>query len=256
MGAASSSHQLTMRVIARLDVKSDQLIKGIRFEGLRKLGKPSDAAAKYFQNGIDEIFLVDNVASLYGRNHLGPLLAEVAKSAFVPLTAAGGIRTLEDAEALFGLGADKVAVNTAAFDNPDLISEIANRFGNQAVVGSIQAKKRDGGWECLAEQGRERTGMELTQRIAQLIELGVGEILVTSVDNDGVQGGFDLELAKIAVSISQVPVVIGGGCGAVKHVVDLMEIQNLSGVAMGSALHYGRIDLNELKSSLSEAENK
>jgi imidazoleglycerol phosphate synthase cyclase subunit len=241
-----------MRVIARLDVKSDYLIKGVRFEGLRKLGKPSVAAAKYFQDGIDEIFLVDNVASLYGRNHLGPILAEVAKSAFVPLTAAGGIRKMQDAEKLFGLGADKVAVNTAAFENPNLISQIANKFGNQAVVGSIQAKKRGSEWECLTEQGRERTGVELAHRITQLIDLGVGEILVTSVDNDGVQCGFDLELAKFSATMSKVPLVIGGGCGSMEHVIDLMEVKNLSGFAIGSALHYEKLVIRQLKETMYE----
>jgi cyclase len=241
---------MTFRIISRLDVKSEHLIKGIRFEGLRKIGDPASFAEKYSLQGIDEIFLIDNVASLYGRNHIGPLLEKVANSAFVPLTAAGGIRSLSDAEQLFGLGADKVGINTAAFENKALISEIAEKFGAQAVVGSIQAKRGSNGWECLVEQGREKTGVELVERIHQLITMGVGEILVTSVDNDGIQGGFDIELAKIAVSESTVPVVIGGGCGDVRHVIEAREIDELSGVSMGSALHFGRIRIPELKKAL------
>jgi cyclase len=239
-----------MRVISRLDVKSEFLIKGIRFEGLRKIGDPADFASKYFRSGIDEIFLFDNVASLYGRNHIGPLVEAVARNCFVPLTAAGGIRTVNDAEKLFGLGADKVGINTATFNNQTLISDIANKFGAQAVVGSIQAKKRDGVWECLIEQGRERTGIELVERIQKLVDLGVGEIVVTSVDNDGVQAGFDLELAQTATLTSSVPVVIGGGCGSIKHALEAARISGLSGISIGSALHFGKLEISELKAEI------
>jgi cyclase len=243
-----------MRIISRLDVKSEFLIKGIRFEGLRKIGDPAEFALKYFISGIDEIFLFDNVASLYGRNHLGPLVDRVAKNCFVPLTAAGGIRTVNDAEKLFGLGADKVGINTATFDNETLISGIANKYGAQAVVGSIQAKKRDGVWECLIEQGRERTGVELVDRIHKLVDLGVGEIVVTSVDNDGVQAGFDLELAQTATSTSSVPVVIGGGCGSISHALEAAKISGLSGMSIGSALHFEKLDISELKAEIQSIE--
>lgn len=243
---------MSFRIIARLDVKSDYLIKGVRFEGLRKIGDPERAAKKYFTQGIDEIFLVDNVASLYGRNHLGPLIERVAKAAFVPLTAAGGIRSLEDADSLFKLGADKVGINTASFVNHTLISSIANKYGSQAVVGSIQARREGSSWTCLSEQGREKTGIELLDRIQQLVSFGVGELLVTSIDNDGVQGGFDLELARVAVAASPVPVVIGGGCGGVGDVMDVMKTRKLSGVSLGSALHYEKIDISLLKQAIQE----
>jgi cyclase len=242
-----------MRIIARLDVKSDFLIKGVRFEGLKKLGEPAEFANKYFTEGIDEIYLADNVASLYGRNQLGPLVERVARNAFVPLTVAGGIRSVSDAELLFELGADKVGINTAAFEKDDLISGIARKFGAQSVVGSIQAKKRNGDWECLAEQGRERTGIDLISRIHRLIELGVGEILVTSVDNDGVLGGFDVTLAEVSTLNSSVPLVIGGGCGSIDDVLEVAKISGLSGVALGSSLHYGRVQVSDLKSALIES---
>ena len=238
------------RVIARLDIKSNDLIKGIRFEGLRKIGDPKTAAALYFENGIDEILLVDTVASLYGRNHLGPLLEKVAEELFVPLTVAGGIRTVDDARKMFRLGADKVAVNTASFGQPGLLSEIARTFGSQSVVGSIQAVRRGSDWECLVEQGRERTGVALRDRIRTLLDSGVGEILVTSVDNDGVRAGFDLELAETAVSLSSAPVVIGGGCGEISHATKAAEIAGLSGIALGSALHFGHVSISALKEQI------
>jgi imidazoleglycerol phosphate synthase cyclase subunit len=241
-----------MRVIARLDVKSDHLIKGVRFEGLRKIGLPEEAAKKYFLEGADELLLVDNVASLYGRNHLGPLLERVSRSAFIPLTAAGGIRTLGDAEEMIRLGADKVGINTASFTNHSLISSIADKFGAQAVVGSIQARRSGESWLCLTEQGRERTGVFLQDRIQELISLGVGEILVTSIDNDGVQQGFDLELSNISASSSSVPVVVGGGCGKIEDVIELMETPQLSGVAIGSALHFEKFTANQLKERIFE----
>lgn len=240
------------RIIARLDVKSNFLIKGVRFEGLRKIGDPASTALKYYEDGIDEIFLVDNVASLYGRNHLGSLLEKVAKDVFVPLTVAGGIRNLSDAEELFGLGADKIGVNTASFSNPKLITDIANKFGSQAVVGSIQAQRFSGGWECLVEQGRDRTGVAVVDRIKQLIELGVGELLVTSVDNDGVQRGFDVQLADVAAATSTVPVVIGGGCGGIDDALRVIKIEKLSGLSLGSALHFGKIVIEELKAKMKE----
>jgi imidazoleglycerol phosphate synthase cyclase subunit len=243
---------LIPRLVSRLDVKSEFLIKGVRFEGLRKIGSPEEAAGKYFEEGIDEILLVDNVASLYGRSQLGPLVERVAKSAFVPLTVAGGIKSMSDAESLFTLGADKVAINTSSFTNGALISQIAKEFGAQAVVGSIHAKRNSSGYECLAEQGRERTDVEVMTRISQLIDMGVGEILVTSVDNDGVMGGFDIELAVAAVERSSVPVVIGGGCGDLNDVLELLDKCKPSGIAIASALHFGKLTANTVKSELRE----
>ena len=241
---------MSFRIVARLDIKSDYLIKGIRFEGLRRIGEPEVAAKKYFLEGVDELFLVDNVASLYGRNHLGPLLERVAAAAFVPLTAAGGIHTLEDAERLFHLGADKVGVNTATFTNHSLISSIADKFGAQAVVGSIQARREGNSWTCLAEQGREETGIDLIDNIQRLIALGVGEILVTSINNDGVQAGFDIDLGRAATNVSSIPVVLGGGCGGIGDVIESMQIPRLSGVSIASALHYDKIDMMKLKQEM------
>jgi cyclase len=239
-----------IRLIARLDVKSDNVIKGVRYEGLRKLGSPKVYASDYYKNGIDEIFLFDTVASLYGRNQLSNLIESVAKEIFVPLTVGGGIRTLEDARILFDHGADKVAINSAAFGNLGLISEIASAYGNQAVVGSIQAKRRGLDWECMYEQGREKSGTYIQDRIEQFIESGAGEILVTSIDNDGTMSGFDIQLAEIACSISTVPVAVGGGCGSAQDILQLSTIEKISGVSIGSALHYGKITVDEAKSTV------
>lgn len=245
------------RIIARLDVKSDHLIKGIRFEGLRKLGNPADFAEKYYLEGIDEIFLVDNVASLYGRNHLGTLLEEVAAKTFVPLAASGGIRTLADAEELFSKGADKVGINSSTFADENLIQAIADRYGSQAVIGSIHAKRIGDSWECLIEQGREKTGVSVVDRISQLINQGAGELLVTSVDQDGVESGFDENLAHACAAVTTVPLVIGGGCGRADDVVRLSKIPGISGASIGSALHYNRVMVADLKAgirSISESE--
>ena len=244
------------RLIARLDIKSEFLIKGIRFEGLKKIGDPVEAASQYYDDGVDELLLVDTVASLFGRNHLGSILENVAKRAFVPLTAAGGIRSLRDAEELFGLGADKVAVNTASFANPKLISEIANKFGAQAVVGSVHAKRGLDDWECLTEQGRERTGITVKNRIHHLIDMGAGEILITSVDNDGVQGGFDIPPAEMACETSTVPITIGGGAGVGQDILDLMGLDRLSGVAIGSLLHFDTLSVRDLKAILQNNEHR
>lgn len=244
------------RLIARLDVKSSSLIKGMRFEGLKKIGDPAEAAIKYYEDGIDEIFVVDTVASLYGRNNLGDILEKVARNVFIPITAAGGIRTLEDAEALFACGADKVAVNTAGFKDTELLRKIANKFGAQAVIGSIHAKKVAADWQCLTEQGRERTGTLVLDRIGQLLEMGAGEILVTSVDHDGVQGGYDIPLTKAVERLSPVPITIGGGCGTMQHVAEVMSVGRISGISMGSALHFGNFSIGDLKEFLQQPKSE
>lgn len=242
-----SRREFVMRLIARLDIKSGSLIKGVRFEGVRKLGNPSDFAQKYYVQGIDEIVFIDTVASLYGRPQLGTIVETVSNTVFVPLTVGGGIRSIHDAESLFQLGADKVAINSAGVTNPKLLNQIASTFGSQALVGSIHAKRRGTSWECLTEQGREQTGIDLRDRIRQLIDQGAGEILITSVDNDGVRRGFDLDLCDAAVSASSVPVVLGGGCGSVKDLLELRVRKNLSGIAVGSAFHYEALGVAEAK---------
>jgi len=235
-----------LRVIARLDVKGDSLIKGVRFEGLRRLGNPAEVARRY-ASFVDELFFVDTVASLYGRPQVAELLESVASEIFVPLTVGGGITTILEAERMFKLGADKVAINTAGFGAPELFHEIAKNFGLQSVVGSIQANKTESGWECLTEQGRERTHVAVNDRVRELLEIGIGEIIVTSVDRDGTRNGFDLELLEQVLQFSNVPVVIGGGCGSLEHLETLRPYETLSGVALASSLHYELIDQDQIR---------
>jgi cyclase len=228
-----------LRIIARLDVKGPNLIKGIHLEGLRVIGEPSEFAEQYYQHGIDEILYMDPVASLYGRNHLEHVIEKAAENIFVPLTVGGGIRTVEDAKTLLRAGADKVAVNTAAIENPKLISELSNKFGSQAVVLSIEAKQiADGNWEAMTHCGRERTGRNVIQWIEQAEKLGVGEILVTSIDKEGTKNGFDIELMKEVSSNCSVPVIASGGMGNSDHLIDLARETLVDGIGIASVLHY------------------
>lgn len=237
---------MTRRLIARLDVKGSRLIKGVSFEGLRVLGSAQEFAARYYEQGIDEILFVDGVASLYGRSSLVEILSQVAGDVFVPIVAGGGIRTVEDARRLLESGADKVAVNTAAIDRPRLISEIAGRFGSQCVVLSVQAKRTAIGWECYTEGGREHTGLDSVSWIKRGVELGAGEILVTSVDRDGTHRGMDTELIGAVAATVPVPLIVGGGVGSCGDVVNGYEL-GADAVAVGSAFHYRRMGIGEVR---------
>ena len=185
-----------VRIIGRLDIKGPKLIKGIHLEGLRVIGSPEKFAKKYYEEGIDELIYLDAVASLYGRNNLHYIVKKTAQEVFVPLTVGGGIRSVKDVNDLLRVGADKISVNTAAVKRPALIKEIAETFGSQAVVLSIEAKKQNNFWEVYTDNGRERTGLDVFEWSQQAIELGIGEILLTSVDKEGTQSGFDIDLIK------------------------------------------------------------
>jgi cyclase len=241
------------RVVSRLDIKSSWVIKGVQFEGLRKVGDPTLLAEQYYKEGIDEILFIDSVASLYGRNHLGELVSRVSKNIFVPMTVGGGIRTLNDAGDLFKLGADKVAINTANFSSRGLIREISNKYGAQAVVGSIQAKRIGSGWECLTEQGREKTNIQVSDWIEQLEKAGAGELLITSVDFDGTKNGFDFDLAKLAAATTNRPVLVGGGAGSLEDFSQIVEVSNLSGVSVATCLHQGTLKIKDIKTEIEKA---
>ncbi len=174
------------RLIARLDIKGPNLIKGVHLEGLRVIGDPQLFAQKYYQDGADELIYIDSVASLYGRNNLVDIVKHTAQNIFIPLTVGGGVRSVEDANLLLRSGADKVAINTACMSNPSLINELANRFGSQCVVLSIEAKKTSKGhWEAYTDNGREKTGKDVLSWVLEAVERGVGEVLLTSVDQEG-----------------------------------------------------------------------
>ena len=242
---------LCKRLIARLDIKGSRLIKGIRFEGLRVLGDPWEAALLYAQAGVDELLYIDAVASLFGRNSLSDLLRRTSREVFIPITAGGGVRSVEDAAALLAAGADKIAVNTAALERPELITELAESFGSQCVVASVQARRTASGfWEAMKEAGRERTGCDVGDWIVRLEKLGAGELLLTSVDQDGTCSGPDEDLIAMVSSKASLPLVVGGGFAAVDQLVNALQTPNVSAVSLGASLHHRRLDLQMVKAKL------
>ena len=239
------------RIIARIDVKGGRLIKGVRFEGLRVLGDPREAAIKYYKMGADEIFYSDAVASLYGRNSLTELVKATAKEVFIPITVGGGIRNVKDVEKMLASGADKIAVNTAGVENKNLIRELANVFGAQCVVASIQARRSGGrGWEVMTNSGRERSGIDVKEWVQEVQDQGAGEIIITSIDMDGICNGYDSELLELVKPYASVPLIFGGGIGKIEEVNTLISEKAISGISIGAALHYNKINLAELKKEL------
>ena len=240
----------TLRVIARLDIKSPNLIKGIHLEGLRVMGAPQPFAQRYYEAGIDELIYMDIVASLYGRNNLVELVRKTAKNVFVPMTVGGGVRSVEDVRELLRAGADKVAINTAATKRPELITEVARRFGSQCMVLSIEAKRvRPGAWEAFTDNGREYTGRDVLQWIKEGVDRGAGEILLTSVDQEGTRKGFDIELVRCVADAVPIPVIAIGGMGTPRHLIDVVKEGHADAVAIADALHYNRHSLNEIRNA-------
>ncbi len=242
---------MNKRIIARLDIKGPNLIKGINFEGLRKLGNPNDFAIKYYVEEVDEILFMDNVASLYGRNSLFDVIKKSTEQIFVPITVGGGIRNLSDVEKILKSGADKVAINSAAISNPDLISQISKTFGSQCLVISIEAKKKnDKSWEAYVHNGRDKTGLDVMDWSKKCVDLGAGEIFVTSIDQDGTFKGFDNLLNDKISKNLKIPLVIGGGLGSLENLDLIKTNQNINGLSIGSALHYNKIKIKDIKSYL------
>ncbi len=247
------STRCAVRVIARLDIKGPNVIKGIHLEGLRVVGQPSAMARRYYEQGADEFIYMDTVASLYGRNSILSVVEEAARDVFVPLTVGGGIRSVEDAVKALRSGADKVAVNTAAIARPELLTEMAKTLGRQCVVLSVEAKAREPGrWEALTDNGRERTGVDVRDWVAKGEELGAGEILITSVDREGTRKGFDVALVEAVRGRVSIPVIAAGGAGAASHVVDLLRGASADAVACASVFHYGSCPITAMKSALQQ----
>ena len=238
----------TVRLIARLDVKAPNLIKGVHLEGLRVIGDPNVYAKRYYEQDADELIYMDIVASLYDRNNLTDIVEKATRDVFVPMTVGGGVRSIEDARKLLASGADKVAVNTAALKRPALITEIARRFGSQAVVLSIEAKRTGPGrWEAYTDNGREHTGLDVVAWVKKGAELGAGEILLTSVDQEGTRKGFDVALVRAVTDIVSIPVIASGGMGTIEHLIDVVKNGRADAVAMADMLHYGRATINEIR---------
>jgi cyclase len=232
-----------VRIIPRLDVKGENLVKGVHLEGLRVLGSPAQFAAEYYKSGADEIIFMDSVASLYGRNHLRHIVESVAQEIFIPMTVGGGIRSLDDVTKLLRSGADKVAINTALFKNPEIVAQVADHFGSQCMVVSIDVMKENGEYECLVDNGRERTNIELFNWIEKVIKLGAGEILLTSVDKEGTGNGYDIELTKSVSTRFDVPIITCGGAGNREHILDVCIKGNADAVAISSVLHYDTVNI-------------
>lgn len=242
-----------IRLIARLDIKGANLIKGVHLEGLRVIGSPGEFALRYYQQGVDEIVYMDCVASLYGRNSLSNIVEMTAMDVFVPITVGGGIRSVEDARQILRSGADKVAVNTAAVANPQLISDIARHFGSQCMVLSIEAKRAGNGWQVYTDNGRERTTLDVVEWARKGVELGAGEILLTSVDQEGTRKGFDIKLVRAVAEAVSVPVIASGGMGNIDDAVSVVNEGGAVGVAMADVLHYKRLTIGEIRYAMKHA---
>lgn len=240
-----------IRLVARLEVKGDHLVKGIQLEGLRKLGDPHAFARGYYEAGIDEILYLDIVASLYERNNLSHIVRRTTGDVFIPITVGGGLRSVEDVRGILQQGADKAAINTAAVKDPSLITRVAEAYGSQCMVLSIQAKRRrDGpGWEAYYDNGREHSGLDVVEWAKRGAELGAGEILLTSVDREGLGRGMDHELIRAVTAAVSVPVIAAGGAAGPDDVA-LAAGEGASAVALSSLLHYKRMEVGTLKAAL------
>lgn len=241
----------TIRVIPRLDIKGPNLVKGIHLEGLRVVGPPHEFAARYYKEGADELIYMDIVASLYGRNNLVEIVERTSREIFIPLTVGGGVRSLEDIVTLLRAGADKVAVNTAAIKRPEFISEASRAFGSQCIVLSIEAKRQPGGgWEAFTDNGRERTGVDALEWAKRGAELGAGEILLTSIDQEGTKRGFDVELVSRVSGSVGIPVIACGGAGKVPDFVDAVGAGRADAVSAANVFHYGVCAIASVKQAL------
>lgn len=239
-----------IRLIPRLDIKGPNLIKGIQLEGLRVIGDPQQFAQRYYEQGADELLYVDVVASLYGRNSLEDIVRRAARDIFVPLTVTGGIRSAQDVRQMLRSGADKIGINTAAIKRPELIREISRKFGSQCMVLSIEAKSvGPRRWEAYTDNGRERTGLDVLQWAQRGVELGAGEILLTSVDREGTREGFDIELVAAVSGAVSVPVIASGGMGKLEDVVTVVRHGAADAVAVADALHYGRTTIEAIRAA-------
>ncbi|MFK8047910.1 MAG: imidazole glycerol phosphate synthase subunit HisF [Halioglobus sp.] len=228
-----------IRIIPRLDIKGPHLVKGIHLEGLRVLGNPRDFCSYYYNNGADEVFYTDCVASLYERNSLNELITKTAETTFIPLTVGGGLRTVEDIRNALAAGADKVSINTAAIKSPEFISQASQIFGSSTIVVTIEAiLSPNGTYEAFVDNGREETGKDVFQWCKEVEDLGAGEIVITSVDKEGTGEGFDIDLIKGVTDTVSIPVIAHGGAKSIEDVINVIKSTNISAVSIASAFHY------------------
>ena len=244
---------ITKRIIPCLDVRNGRVVKGTNFENLNDVSSPVELGKYYSDCGADELVFYDITASSDGRKLFTDILTQVAENIFIPLTVGGGINTVEDFDRVLKCGADKVSVNSGAIRNPDLIPRAAEKYGNQCVVISADVKRVDGQFRVFAKGGREDTGMEAISWIKRCVENGAGEVVVNSIDTDGVRGGFDLELLKLVCDAVNVPVIASGGAGCEQDFVDLFrEIPTIDAGLAASIFHFGQVKISDLKQTLKQ----
>ena len=242
---------ITKRIIPCLDVKDGRVVKGVNFEGLSDVNSPTELARYYSACGADELVFYDITASYEKRALFTDILKEVAKTIFIPLTVGGGINTLDDFDRVLKCGADKVSVNSGAIKNPELIREAAEKYGSQCVVISADIKRVDGVFRVFAKGGRENTGMEGISWIRRCVELGAGEVVVNSIDTDGVKGGFDTEMLDAVTKAVNVPVIASGGAGCTEHFIELFDrIPDIDAALAASVFHFGEIKIPDLKAEM------
>ena len=242
---------ITKRIIPCLDVKDGRVVKGVNFKGLQDVSSPVELAKYYTQNGADELVFYDITASSDGRKLFTDILCETAKSVFIPLTVGGGINTVEDFDRVLKCGADKVSVNSGAIKNPDLICKAAKLYGDQCVVLSVDVKRVDGVFRVFAKGGRENTGMDAIEWIKRCVENGAGEVVVNSIDTDGVKKGFDLEMLEKVCDAVNVPVIASGGAGKIEDFITLFNtVSKVDAGLAASIFHFGEVSINDLKKEM------
>ena len=245
---------LKVRVIPCLDVKDGRVVKGVNFVALRDAGDPVEQARAYDAAGADELMFLDITASHEGRGAILDVVARTAEVCFMPLSVGGGIRTVEDARALLLAGADKISVNTAAVEDPDLLSRCADAFGSQAVVAAVDARAVEGGgWRVFTYGGRRDTGLDAVAWAAEAVRRGAGEILLTSMDRDGVRSGYDLGLLRAVTNAVKVPVIASGGAGEARHMVEAVTEGGADAVLAASIFHFGDVSISEVKAAMAAA---
>lgn len=244
---------ITKRIIPCLDVKNGRVVKGVNFENLSDVSSPIELGKYYSESGADELVFYDITASSDGRKLFTDILTQVAQNIFIPLTVGGGINTIDDFDRVLKCGADKVSVNSGAIKNPDLIREAALKYGNQCVVLSCDVKRVDGVFHVFAKGGREDTGLEAINWIKNCVNAGAGEVVVNSIDTDGVKKGFDIELLKAVCDTVSVPVIASGGAGCIQDFVTLFkEIPNIDAGLAASIFHFGEVSIKDLKNELKQ----
>ena len=245
---------LKKRIIPCLDVKDGRVVKGINFVNLTDVGDPVDAAKAYYEAGCDELVFLDITATHEERDTTVDMVGRVAEQVFIPFTVGGGIRTVEDMKRMLQAGADKVAVNSSALANPQLLADCAEKFGSQCVVLAVDAKKEaDGSWHVYLAGGRKDSGRDLLDWVQEAVSLGAGEILLTSMDKDGTKSGFDLPMLEAVSQVVSVPIIASGGAGSSQHILEVFEKTAATGALAASIFHYGQVSISDTKKAMQEA---